>query len=349
MNYLITGGCGFIGSNYIRHIQKRHDNCKILNVDKLTYAGTLENLKGLDVETVVMDIVDPGIHSVLQKFKPDVIVNFAAQTHVDRSVRYPMEFIETDVKGVFNLVYHSMKLGIEKFIHISTDEVYGPILVDKGYWEDDKTWVEGHNQASETCPLNPTSPYAASKAAGDLLMLSYMKTYGFPAIIVRPCNNYGPRQYPEKLIPMVATQLLQNKKIILHGEGKEIREWIYVDDCCRAIDNIVGKGRIGEIYNIGSGERINNINVIRQIIQSMYGKVDGIDSFIHRVRNRPGNDKRYAINSNKVVKECGEYITANFKLGAKITADWYSRNQDWWKQLNVDLSSNLYNGDKYLR
>jgi dTDP-glucose 4,6-dehydratase len=310
MRYLITGGCGFIGSNYIRHIMKKHPDCEIYNIDKLTYAGNIDNLpKG--IETIVQDIGDPGVYRTIKSFKPDVIVNFAAQTHVDRSVRYPMEFIETDINGVFNLVYHSMKLGIERFVHISTDEVYGPIAKHFGRWEDDKTYVEWSNEATETAPLNPTSPYAASKAAGDLLMLSYIKTYDFPAIIVRPCNNYGPRQYPEKLIPMIITQLLQNKKILLHGEGREIREWLYVDDCCRAIDNIVEKGKIGEIYNVGSGDRINNINIIRHVIQAMYGKVDGIDEFIHRVPNRPGNDKRYAI--------------------------------------DVDLSSNIYSEDKYLR
>ena len=348
MRYLITGGAGFIGSNYIRYLLRTQKDCEIYNIDKLTYAGNLANVPE-GIETIVQDIGDAAIYQTIKGFKPDVIVNFAAQTHVDRSVRYPMEFIDTDINGVFNLVYHSMKLGVERFVHISTDEVYGPIIPDEGYWEDDRTWVEGPSEAHEGFPLNPTSPYAASKAAGDLLMLSYVKTYDFPAIIIRPCNNYGPRQYPEKLIPMVITQLLQNKKIILHGEGKEIREWIYVDDCCRAIDNIVRKGQIGEIYNVGSGDRINNINIIRYIIDATFGKLDGIDTFIKRVKNRPGNDKRYAINSEKVIKECGEYITADFKLGAKITADWYTLHQSWWQELNVDLSSNLYSEDKYLR
>lgn len=333
MKYLITGGCGFIGSNYIRYILNKHKDCDILNIDKLTYAGNMENIEGLDIRTKVMDIGDSAIYLTIKNYKPDVIVNFAAQTHVDRSVRYPMEFIDTDVKGLFNMVYHAMKLGVERFVHISTDEVYGPMEAD----------------AYEGCALNPTSPYAASKAAGDLIMLSYVKTYNFPAVIIRPCNNYGPYQYPEKLIPMIITQLLQNKPILLHGEGKEIREWLYVEDCCRAIDNIVEKGRIGEIYNVGSGDRINNINIIRQIIQAAYGKVDGIDSFIKCVPNRPGNDKRYAINSTRVVRECGEYITTNFKMGAKITTDWYTKNRLWWKNLNVDLSSNIYDEEKYLR
>lgn len=333
MKYLITGGCGFIGSNYIRYILNKHKDCDILNIDKLTYAGNMENIEGLDIRTKVMDIGDSAIYLTIKNYKPDVIVNFAAQTHVDRSVRYPMEFIDTDVKGLFNMVYHAMKLGVERFVHISTDEVYGPMEAD----------------AYEGCALNPTSPYAASKAAGDLIMLSYVKTYNFPAVIIRPCNNYGPYQYPEKLIPMIITQLLQNKPILLHGEGKEIREWLYVEDCCRAIDNIVEKGRIGEIYNVGSGDRINNINIIRQIIQAAYGKVDGIDSFIKCVPNRPGNDKRYAINSTRVVKECGEYVTTNFKMGAKITTDWYTKNRLWWKNLNVDLSSNIYDEEKYLR
>lgn len=334
MKYLITGGCGFIGSNYIRHILKKHRDCDILNIDKLTYAGNMENVKGLDIQTKVMDIGDPAIYLTIKNYKPDIIVNFAAQTHVDRSVRYPQEFLETDVVGLFNLVYHAMKLGVERFVHISTDEVYGPIST---------------GDAEEVMKLDPTSPYAASKAAGDLIMLSYVKTYNFPAIIIRPCNNYGPRQYPEKLIPMILTQLLQGKPILLHGEGKEIREWIYVEDCCRAINNIVEQGRVGEIYNLGSSDRINNINIIRQVIQATYGKIDGIDSFIKRVPNRPGNDKRYAIDSNKLVKECGEYITTSFKMGAKMTASWYTCNEAWWQGLSVDLSSNIYDEENYLR
>jgi len=349
MRYLITGGAGFIGSNYIRYLLRTRKDCEIYNIDKLTYAGNLANVPE-GVETIVQDIGDAAVYQTIKGFKPDVIVNFAAQTHVDRSVRYPMEFINTDINGVFNLVYHSMKLGVKRFVHISTDEVYGPIEKIKGKWSDGgKSYTPYPTEADEHFPLNPTSPYAASKAAGDLLMLSYVKTYGFPAIIIRPCNNYGPRQYPEKLIPMVITQLLQDKKIILHGEGKEIREWIYVDDCCRAIDNIVQKGRVGEIYNVGSDDRINNINIIRQIIEATFGRLDGIDTFIKRVKNRPGNDKRYAIDSSKVFKECGEYLAVDFKLGAKVTAAWYTLHQDWWRELNVDLSSNLYDEDKYLR
>ncbi|MHA2220363.1 MAG: dTDP-glucose 4,6-dehydratase [Candidatus Hodarchaeales archaeon] len=285
MKWLITGGCGFIGSNFIRYILHNHKDCDILNVDKLTYAGNMENLRDLDVTTQVLDIGNPAIYLTIRDYKPDIIVNFAAQTHVDRSVRYPTEFIDTDVMGLFNLVYHSMKLGVEKFIHISTDEVYGSISKVHQEWDDDgKSCTVYPGDADEKCMLNPTSPYAASKAAGDLIMSSYIKTYNFPAIIIRPCNNYyGPRQYPEKLIPMIITQLLQSKPILLHGEGKEVREWLFVEDCCRAIDNIIEKGRIGEIYNVGSGDRINNINVIRQIIEAAYGKVNGIDSFIKRV------------------------------------------------------------------
>lgn len=336
--YMITGGLGFIGSNLIHYLFRQYPDCKILNVDKEAYCSNHENLKGIigkyDYTFSKTDIADPYIATLILEFKPDVIINAAAQTHVDRSIRNPKEFIDTDINGVFNLVFHSMKLGVERFIHFSTDEVFGPIL--KGEYK-------------ETDKLNPTSPYAASKAAGDLLLLSYIKTYGFPAILVRPCNNYGPRQYLEKLIPMVITQLLQDKKVILHGEGKEIREWIYVEDCCKAVDNIIQNGTIGEIYNIGSGERINNVTVIKKIINTLFGRVHDLDTFIKRVQNRPGNDKRYSINSSKVKNECGEYLTTRFDLGCKVTTDWYIKNKSWWSNLNVDLSSNIYENSLYLR
>ena len=335
MRYLITGGYGFIGSHYIKHLKNTYPDCEVLNIDNLTYAGNKDNLKDIDCETWQIDIAAPMIPKVLEGFKPDVVVNFAACTHVDRSIRYPREFLETDVMGLFNLVYHSMKCGVERFVHVSTDEVYGPTRV-KEFCEVDK--------------LDPTSPYAASKASGDLLMMSYIKTYKFPAIIVRPCNNYGPNQYPEKLIPMAVTRLLQSKPILLHGEGKEVREWIHVYDCCRAIDNVVNKGTIGEIYNIGSGIRHNNINVIKRIVQSFFGTIRDMDQHIKVVPNRPGNDSRYAIDSSKICADCGEYLTVDFVMGIPLTVQWYTQNVDWWKKLDVDLESNLYtDGDHYLR
>jgi len=338
MKYLITGGLGFIASNMIRYLFRKYPDCKILNVDKVSYCSNVDNLKGIagkfDYSFSKTDIADPYIGQVIKEFNPDVVINAAAETHVDRSIRNPRAFLDADIVGVFNLILHSLKNDVKRFIHISTDEVYGPI--EKG-------------TCSEDAQLNPTSPYAASKAAGDLLLLSYVKTYGFPAIIVRPCNNYGRFQYPEKLIPMTITRMLQNEKIILHGKGAEIREYIYVDDCCRAIDLVEKGGNIGNIYNIGSGERINNLNVIKRVVHSMYGALD-VESFLNRTPNRPGNDQRYAINSKKLTDELGDYLTTTFQNGAKFTTDWYINNKPWWDSLDVDLSANIYhNNREYLR
>ena len=335
MKILVTGGAGFIGSNFIKFLVK-NGHKDIIVVDKLTYAGNLDNLKGYENKVIFyqVGIEEEIIKSILSTHKPEVIVNFAAMTHVDRSINNPKAFLETDVLGLYNLVYWSIKLNIPKVIHISTDEVYGDSY---------------KNEALEDFPLKPNSPYSASKASGDLLLRSYYKTYGLPVVIVRPSNNYGPNQYPEKLIPMAITRLIDGKKILLHGNGREIREWVYVEDCCRAIYNVMLKGSVGEIYNIGSRERINNLMVIKQIIDS-FGYGSDYSNFIQIVPNRPGNDKRYAINSNKLKNEIGDYLTVRFKEGIQMTIDWYKKNEWWWRKLNVNLDSNIYKeNDEYLR
>ena len=334
-NILVTGGAGFIGSHFIKQI---HNDYNVVNVDKLTYCGTLKNLNKVNCCTYVEDIANDCISDILSEKKIDTIVSMAAMTHVDRSISKPKEFLTTDILGVFNLVYWSLKNNIKRIIHISTDEVYGPIFE-----------AFGENEADENSILNPTSPYAASKAAADLLLLSYKKTYGLPLIIIRPCNVYGSHQYPEKLIPFTITRFLENKPAILHGNGIETREWIHVSDCVSMIRKIMEEGEIGEIYNLGSYVRKQNINVIHAIISKMHKL--GFDlpvSAITKIHNRPGNDFRYALNSLKLTRKFKYYITKKFPEGLEEIIKWYSENRDWYE--NVDTSANIYVDNKdYLR
>lgn len=338
MKIIVTGGFGFLGSHLVKHLFKKYVGCTILVVDSLTYAANLGNLKGMaakgyDFKFTKVSIADDYMYKVIKDFKPDVILNLAAQTHVDRSIRHPKEFVETDVVGTFNLVYWTTKLSVDKIFHISTDEVYGPII--KG-------------EAKETNALSPTSPYAASKAAADLLLLSYIKTYDFPITIIRPTNNLGPNQYPEKLIPAVICRLLSGEKAFLHGEGKEIREWIYVEDCCKAISGIMDKGKPQEIYNIGSGVRYSNKEVIYFIIKEMFGADAKFDDYVEYVPNRPGNDFRYAVDSHKTLKLIGEYSTTSFHSGLRKTVNWYKRNKWFWERSYKNIDANIYT-DEYLR
>lgn len=345
MSILVTGGAGFIGSNFLGLLSETYPNDGLVCVDKLTYAGNIDNIRYLingGMHFYQADIATPDMDRILMWHNPEIVINFAAETHVDRSIREPEAFIKADILGVFNLVYFCMKYKVKKFIHISTDEVYGPM----------PAYSNCYAEADESSILNPTSPYSASKAAADLLLLSYYKTYNFPLVIVRPCNNYGPRQYPEKLIPMVITRLLQDKKILMHGEGREVREWIYVEDCCKAIKGVMDKGKIGEIYNIGSGDRKSNLNVVREILDGMHIESPYNDN-IEFVKNRPGNDARYAINSRKIMglfgKEGSHFSITNFAKGLFDTISWYMMMPDFWS--NVDLEANIYDEKegKYLR
>ena len=332
-NILITGGCGFIGSHLIKRLY-REKKYNIVNLDKLTYAGNAKNVEGLDIVNLFkVDINDEKMEDILRTYNIDTIAHLAAESHVDRSVRYPKEFLNTDIMGLFNLVYSSIKTGlVEKFIFTSTDEVYGDSYT---------------GEATEVFPLAPNSPYAASKASADLLLQSYIKTYGFPGIVVRCCNNYGPNQYPEKLIPMVITRVLEGKQALVHGGGKESREWVFVDDCVDAIYEVLLKGEIGGVYNIGSGIRMSNITMISNLI-SIILKTHEPQKHITFVKNRPGNDKRYAINSDKVSELIGrEYATTNLIHGLRTTVEWYKANKDWWP--NIDLEANIYDNDNYLR
>ena len=308
---LVTGGAGFIGSVFVRlAIAKGH---KVIVCDKLTYAGDKKRLGDVwgRFRFYKADICDKeAIGGIFKKEKPDIVINFAAETHVDRSILDPTAFLKTNFLGTQVLLDASRKFNIRKFIHISTDEVYGDIKSGSFY---------------EDSPLKPNSPYAVSKAAADMLIRSYVRTYDFPAIIVRPCNNYGPWQYPEKLIMLSISMVLRNKKIPLYANGKNIREWLFVDDCAQGILQIMEKGRPGDIYNLGSGEKKNNIQVAHLLL--IYLKKD--KSMIRFVKDRPGHDLRYSLNSYKVFKDLKWKPSTNFKSGIALTIQWCLRNKEW--------------------
>ncbi len=308
MRILVTGGAGFIGSEFVRQNVEH----SILVVDNLSYAGDQERLKGTNALLRNVDIRNYlDLFRVFKEFSPDVVVHFAAQTHVDRSIFYPVEFYETNVIGTHNVLKASLETGVSLFVNISTDEVYGERLEEGKF--------------KETDPLNPGSPYAVSKAAADMLGRAFMRTYGLPVITVRPSNNYGPWQYPEKLIPVVIARALNNEPIPVYGTGENIREWIHVEDTCRAIWQIVEKGRPGEIYNVGSGEEYRNIDVVKMILQIMQKP----ESLIKFVKDRAGHDFRYSINIEKIQNEIGWSPKISFDEGLKKTVNWYLENIDW--------------------
>lgn len=313
---LVTGGAGFIGSAFVRLLLSRDSSPRGLSlivVDKLTYAGDLERLKEFEgkYKFYKSDICDKKrIEQIFKKEKPDIIVNFSAETHVDRSIVNSIPFLETNIMGTQDLLDISKKYKIQKFIHISSDEVYGDI--EKGKFTEDS-------------PLKPNSPYAASKAAADLLIKSYVRTYNFPAIIIRPCNNYGPGQYPEKLIPLAVLKILKKEKIPIYAKGTNVREWLYVEDCVEGILQILEKGKIGEIYNLGSLQEKRNIEVAREIIKILKKDEDAIKF----VKDRPGHDIRYSLDSNKVFKEIGWLPKLNFEEGLKNTVSWCLEHKGW--------------------
>lgn len=318
MNILVTGGAGFIGSNFIRHMLGIHSDYSIVNLDSLTYAGNPESLKdcntNLRYKFINGDICDRElVNSVIVSRKIDTIVHFAAESHVDRSIADASVFVRTNVLGTFSLLEAARQHKVKRFIHISTDEVYGSIA--KGSFR-------------ESDRLSPSSPYASSKAGSDLLALSYFTTYGLPVIVTRCTNNFGPFQHPEKLIPLFVTNLLEGKKVPLYGTGRNIRDWIHVEDHCRAIDFILKKGDHGEIYNIGSGNERANLEITEMILALM--KKD--DSFIEHVRDRPGHDFRYSLDCEKI-HALGWRPSRSFDEGLKETISWYRQNEWWWRPL----------------
>ena len=310
MRLLVTGGAGFIGSNFIRHILNTYPDYKVINLDKLTYAGNLDNVKDLEgnsrYEFVQADIVDADTVNPLAE-RVDTIINFAAETHVDRSISDPTEFLKSNIIGTQVLLDAARKYNHERYVQISTDEVYGDI-------------EEGH--FTEKSPLKPSSPYSASKAAGDMLCLSYFRTYQMPVLISRCSNNYGPYQYPEKLIPFFVQKLLSGEKVPVYGNGSNVRDWLHVVDHCRAIDLVLHKGKVGEVYNIGANEEHTNLEVTKKMLSIL----DLPEDRIEFVTDRPGHDIRYAIDSSKIQKELGWKPSVNFEEGFSDTISWYKNN-----------------------
>jgi dTDP-glucose 4,6-dehydratase len=319
MKLLVTGGAGFIGSNFIKYMRKEHKDYKIINLDKLTYAGNLENLEDIQDDPnytfIKGDITDRDLIEEIFSKGIDYAVNFAAESHVDRSIEDPSIFLKTNVLGTQVLLDAARKYGVKKYLQVSTDEVYGS-LGDTGYF-------------TEQTPLAPNSPYSASKASADLLVRAYHHTYGLPVNITRCSNNYGPYQFPEKLIPLMIINALHDKELPVYGDGLNIRDWLYVEDHCRAIDMVLHKGKIGEVYNIGGNNEKTNIEIVRLILKELSKP----ESLIRFVKDRPGHDRRYAIDSSKIKKELGWKPLYNFDEGMKKTIDWYLNNEKWWSKI----------------
>jgi dTDP-glucose 4,6-dehydratase len=315
LKLLVTGGAGFIGSNFIRYILRAYPDASILNFDKLTYAGNLDNLAAVadhpHYQFVCGDISDAALVQEILKKPYDALVHFAAESHVDRSIADAQEFIRTNIQGTFTLLEAARQRGLPRFLHVSTDEVYGSMNPDQ--------------IADEQSPLRPNSPYAASKAASDMLVRSYFQTHGFPALITRSSNNYGPYQFPEKLIPLMIANALEGKKLPVYGDGLNERDWIYVEDHCRALDHVLRTGRAGEVYNIGYGRPVHNLEIVRQLLKIL-GKSDHLIEF---VADRPGHDRRYALDTRKVSDEIGWKPTVKLDDGLRSTVEWYQKNPDW--------------------
>lgn len=326
MKLLVTGGAGFIGSCFVRHILKKYNDYQVINLDALTYAGNIENLDDVkdnpnyrfvhgnicDKKLAKELIIDEGV---------DAVINFAAESHVDRSITGPEIFIETNVQGTLNLLQAAKEAKTQRFLQVSTDEVYGT-LGKVGYFY-------------ETTPLAPNSPYSASKASADMLVRAYYETYKMPVLNTRCSNNYGPYQYPEKLIPFFISQLLKGEKVPVYGDGMNVRDWLYVYDHCSAIDTVLHKGKVGEVYNIGGHNEKTNMEITKIILEAM-GKDE---SSIRYVEDRLGHDRRYAIDNHKIQSELGWEPSLTFEEGIKLTIDWYLNNQDWMKSIEAKKAS----------
>ena len=319
MKLLVTGGAGFIGSNFIRYYLKENPNDSIVNLDKLTYAGNLESLKDIEGDKrykfVHGDIADFNLVDRLLKDGIDVVINFAAESHVDRSIDDPSPFLNTNITGTQLILESSRRNKISRFIQVSTDEVYGSL--------------EPIGLFTERSALKPNSPYAASKASADLLTRAYFKTYNFPALITRCSNNYGPYQFPEKLIPLFVTNALLDEPLPVYGDGLNIRDWLYVEDHCRAIDIVLKKGKEGEVYNIGGNTEKKNIEITDKIL-SILNKPPTLKKF---VKDRPGHDRRYAIDSTKIKMELGWEPKYQFEEAIRKTIQWYIDNKEWWERI----------------
>ncbi|WP_270528160.1 dTDP-glucose 4,6-dehydratase [Mitsuokella jalaludinii] len=320
MNIIVTGGAGFIGSNFIYYMLKKHPADRIICVDKLTYAGNLETLEAAmekkNFKFIRADIADrQAVYRIFEQEKPDIVVNFAAESHVDRSIENPEIFLQTNVIGTSVLLDACRRYGIDRYHQVSTDEVYGDLPLDRP----DLFFTEETN-------LKTSSPYSASKAGADLLVMAYHRTYKIPTTISRCSNNYGPYHFPEKLIPLMIINALSDKKLPVYGDGKNVRDWLYVEDHCRAIDLILQKGRVGEVYNIGGHNERANIDVVKTILKEL-GKPEDL---IEHVTDRKGHDRRYAIDPTKIHTELGWEPETKFEDGIKKTVKWYLEHRDWW-------------------
>jgi dTDP-glucose 4,6-dehydratase len=324
MKILVTGGCGFIGSNFIRHLLQTYSDYSVINVDKLTYAGNLENLADLSKSPryhfIRGDIAEAAQMEEWVGKGADAVVNFAAESHVDRSIEDPMAFVRTNVFGTFVLLEVLRKLSAKqrvRFLHISTDEVYGS-LGEQGAF-------------TEETPLAPNSPYSASKASADMMVQAYHHTYGLPTLITRCSNNYGPYQFPEKLIPLMISNAMEDKELPVYGDGLNVRDWIFVADHCRAIDRVLHHGKEGEVYNIGGSSERTNLSVAKIILDCL----EKPHSLLRFVADRPGHDRRYAIDFSKIKRELGWKPAISFEEGVRLTIDWYQSYRSWWKKIKT--------------
>lgn len=341
--YLITGGAGFIGSNFIYYMLNKYSDIKILNLDKLTYAGNPENLRGIEdksnYEFIQGDICDKElVEELFLRYDIDYVVNFAAESHVDRSIREPEVFVKTNILGTVTLLNAAKKewelkngwIEGKKYLQVSTDEVYGS-LGETGYF-------------LEETPLDPHSPYSASKASADLICRSYQDTFKMPINITRCSNNYGPFQFPEKLIPLIINNCLNGKPIPVYGDGLNIRDWLYVEDHCKGIDMVINQGKTGEVYNIGGHNERTNIQIVKTIIGYLNEHADKkiTEELITFVEDRKGHDRRYGIDPSKIKEELGWYPETSFEEGIKKTIDWYLSNRDWMKNVTSGEYRNYY-------
>ncbi|MGH6929401.1 MAG: dTDP-glucose 4,6-dehydratase [Dongiaceae bacterium] len=329
MTLLVTGGAGFIGSTFVRNTLDHFNVRRIVNVDKLTYAGNLQNLASVSRDPryrfVHADICDAAtIEALFLDERPSVVVHFAAESHVDRSILAPGASLDTNVRGTFVLLEAARKSGVGRFVHVSTDEVYGSL--------------EPPLEADELFPLSPSSVYSASKAGSDMLALAYHKTYGLPVIVTRASNNYGPYQFPEKLIPLMISNALEDRPLPIYGDGGQVRDWLFVEDHCRAIHAVVERGTLGETYNIGGNRALPNLEVVHRILR-ITGRPT---SLMVRVHDRPGHDRRYAISSEKLTHATGWRPQIQFDDGLELTVAWYQENRDWMDQVKSGAYREYY-------
>lgn len=323
MNIIVTGGAGFIGGNFMHYMVNKYPNDNIICIDSLTYAGNMETLEPIkekaNYKFYKVDITDrKSIYEIFEKEKPDYCINFAAESHVDRSVENPEIFLKTNILGTQVLMDACRKYGIKRYHQVSTDEVYGDLPLERL-----------DLQFDETYPIKTSSPYSASKASADLLVMAYHRTFKLPCTISRCSNNYGPYHFPEKLIPLMISRALNDEKLPVYGEGKNVRDWLYVEDHCRAIDMIVRNGRDGEVYNVGGHEEKANIDIVKLILK----KLNKPESLIEFVKDRPGHDLRYAMNPAKLEKELGWKPSVTFEEGIDKTIAWYLNNKPWWEHI----------------